>query len=431
MKVGVSMLTMIKNTLKQHINQKFVLSISGGVDSMVLLDLMIKADFDIVVVHFNHNKRAASIDEAAYIKNYCLKNHIDYEYFILDFTSDNFHDQAHQLRKQHLIDVAKKYNTNLIVTGHHLNDLAETILMKLSRGSNIAGYAGMNQSIEKDGFYYLKPLLDTSKQALYQYAKEHQVYYFEDDSNTSNDYTRNRFRHNIMPELERENPQFLDKVSQYSQMLFEASDFIKQNAVNYITSHTKIHMDTFKALHPIIQKEVVSLLLKDFDIEQTNQKINGLVTFLLNAGPNQSYQLNEQYVFQKNYKHAFIKTKNEPVSFNVKLDIDAFNVLPNMGYITFLNSQFNSSNYEINLCYNKIALPLWARTRKNGDTLVFSYGKKKLKDFYIDKKIPKHLRDSDIIITDNDGQILAVLGRYYNQLASNTNKISLVYKRGI
>ena len=161
------------------------------------------------------------------------------------------------------------------------------------------------------------------------------------------------------------------------------------------------------------------------------KKINGLVTFLLNAGPNQSYQLNEQYVFQKNYKHAFIKTKNEPVSFNVKLDIDAFNVLPNMGYITFLNSQFNSSNYEINLCYNKIALPLWARTRKNGDTLVFSYGKKKLKDFYIDKKIPKHLRDSDIIITDNDGQILAVLGRYYNQLASNTNKISLVYKRGI
>jgi tRNA(Ile)-lysidine synthase len=102
-----------------------------------------------------------------------------------------------------------------------------------------------------------------------------------------------------------------------------------------------------------------------------------------------------------------------------------------MGYVTFLDDTSNISVYEIKLCYNKLALPLWARHRESGDILEMPYGHKKLKDFYIDKKIPLDQRDKDIVITDNHNRILAVLGRYYNQSTDLTDSIKLRYKRGI
>jgi tRNA(Ile)-lysidine synthetase-like protein len=101
-----------------------------------------------------------------------------------------------------------------------------------------------------------------------------------------------------------------------------------------------------------------------------------------------------------------------------------------MGFVTFLDAPSNSSFYEIKLCYNKLALPLVARQRQPGDVLEFPYGKKKLKDYYIDHKIPMHIRDRDIIIADQTGRILSVLGRYYNTSTDLDSVIKLRYKRG-
>ena len=100
------------------------------------------------------------------------------------------------------------------------------------------------------------------------------------------------------------------------------------------------------------------------------------------------------------------------------------------GDVIIFNNNFNvNNNNEFVLCYNKLVLPLYARTRKPGDKLYFSFGHKKLKDFYIDKKIPLQKRNNDILIVDKSDTVLAVLGRYYNENANLKDKITLTYRR--
>ncbi len=420
----------VLKTMEPFKNKSIILSVSGGIDSLVLFDLLYNNHFNLIIVHFNHLKREQSHQEANYIKNLCERLSLSYHYFELFIDeNENFHHQAHHLRKKHLKEVAIKYQTNIIVTAHHLNDLAESVLLKLSRGSNLIGYAGMQTSYFKDDFYFIKPLLNTSKEEIISYATENDVFYFEDDSNYSLDYQRNKVRMHVIPYLIEDNPNFLNKISQYSETLGEAFNYIRKSAQTFLNERFEFVISSFKKLEPIVQKEVLSYLLEEHKINPTIQKINDIIRFLDESGPNNSYDIGNNYVVQKIYNKALIKEKMIPIKFKEQLNLDGINRLLDGSIIIFNNTNNEILNNEVILCYNKLVLPLWARTRQDGDTLYFSYGHKKLKDFFIDKKIPKHIRDSSIIITDNNNQILAVLGLYVNTNPNLNDKITLNYRR--
>ncbi|MDY0210357.1 MAG: tRNA lysidine(34) synthetase TilS [Acholeplasma sp.] len=426
---------MITEALKQLDDTKgfrLVLSVSTGVDSMVLLHALRQLDHDLVVVHFNHQKRDASLEEANYLINYCKIYNIPLEYILLEVPEQNFQDEARKQRRYYLEKVALSYHTPFILTAHHLNDLAETVLMKLSRGSNLFGYSGLQYDVTSNGFHYLKPFLSIPKKTLYEYANKEKIVYFEDDSNKSLDYTRNRYRHLVVETLITENPSFLKKVYQYSNHLFEAFSYIRGQSKSYL-SHTNniIDLSTFKQLDQFLQKDIIATLLEQNDLEINQSKIKAILSFILDAGPNQTFTLTDQLCFKKNYQKVSITKLTKTPSFRQALNLEAFNVLENMGYVTFLTDTSNKTIYEINICYNKLALPLWARQRQSGDVLEFPYGHKKLKDYYIDKKIPIDQRNKDIVITDNNNRILAVLGRYYNKSSDLTETIKLRYKRGL
>lgn len=420
----------IYKIIEPFLNKPLIVSVSGGPDSLVLYHILKKLNVDMVVVHFNHQKREESEAEAIYIKSLCDEALIPYEYFVLDLEDVNFQAEAHKLRRKHLLDVAFSYGSTTILTAHHLNDLAESILMKLSRGSNLLGYSGIQKVYHKDDYTFVKPLLDYSKDEILNYAKSHNIFFFEDHTNLSHDYTRNRFRHNILPSLIEENPAFLDKIKQFNQTLKESFDFIRKQTFSFLKDKKSILITNLKSLDLVIQKDVIAYLLEQKNLDITNDKIHSILNFLQESGPNSTFDLGDNFVFLKVYNKAYITEKIEIKPFKQQLSLDAFNVLPSSGYIVFeeLNEDLNS--YDINLCYNKLNMPLWARTRMPGDKLSFDYGTKKLKDFYIDKKIPKRLRDSDIIITDNEDVILAVLGRYYNTSPELKDTIKLRYKRG-
>jgi len=421
----------IQQQLHPFLDHPWVVSVSTGVDSMVLLDLVKQIHDKIVVVHFNHQKREASSIEAEYIHDYCEKNDIPLSYFVLNIPEGNFQDEAHTLRKKHLEMVAKTHHTPYILTAHHANDLAETVLMRLSRGSNLLGYAGLQPVLKQGDYIYLKPLLSFSKDQILDYAKNHQIRFFEDVSNHDQVYTRNRYRKQIVPQLLDENPQFLSKVNQFSNHLYEAFSYIRKQSKKYLDDHQNhIQLSTFFLEDIVIQKDIIASLLESHQIEFNQLKIDGILTFLTHSGPNQSFQLSDTLVLQRIYQKVTIEELAINKPFNQVLDLEAFNVLETMGFVTFLDAPSNSSFYEIKLCYNKLALPLVARQRQPGDVLEFPYGKKKLKDYYIDHKIPMHIRDRDIIIADQTGRILSVLGRYYNTSTDLDSVIKLRYKRG-
>lgn len=181
--------------------ESILLAVSGGLDSMVMLDLFIKSKIKIGVAHINHQLRAQeSDDDAAFVKLFCTKHNTPFFQLDLDpgaFVKGNMHDTARQLRYEWLNSIAKEKNYDKIATAHHKDDEAETFLMNLMRGSGLDGLDG----IDALKGTIMRPLLFAEKQDLVQYAVETNLPYREDSSNNTDKYLRNKIRHHILPEM--------------------------------------------------------------------------------------------------------------------------------------------------------------------------------------------------------------------------------------
>ena len=136
-----------KNEIDLDFSKKLIVSVSGGVDSMVLMDFLRRLNLNLVIVHFNHQVRGQSIDEANMVREYTEKYHLPFNYFKLDLNLNaDFQNRARNLRRKHLEDVARRNNTPYILTAHHLDDLLETILIKITRGSSLDGYSEIGRA---------------------------------------------------------------------------------------------------------------------------------------------------------------------------------------------------------------------------------------------------------------------------------------------
>ncbi len=411
------------NQSLKHINQKkMVLSVSGGVDSMVLLDILYHQHYQIEVVHFNHQKREQSNQEVVMVQTYCEKRGIPFHYFLLEFDdTGNFQSQAHQLRQHYLLDVAKEIKSKYILTAHHLDDLLESILIKITRGSNLLGYAGMQPIYEKAGMHYVKPLLYAKKQDLINYATKHKIPFMHDASNDENNYLRNRYRHAVSPIMKQENPQLLEQIKQYNYQVSEAFNFIRKTSIKTIIDH-QIDLNIFKTLDRAIQSDMIAYLLEKNNIELNFDKLTSIKNMLLSKNPNQTYRLNQNLVFIKAYHKAYIDQYMtcDPVFIKLK---NGKNTVENVEFFTFLDETSIKAEEFTKLCYNELAFPLWLRHRLNGDMLSFSYGHKKLKKLLIDQKVPMQKRDQLWILTDNNNQILWVEDYYLNQTLGQTKTL--------
>ena len=186
-----------------------VLGCSGGPDSMCLLDKLIKIrksmNLVIVVAHVNHNVRRESAQELCFLKNYCEKSNVFFESMKIEkYGDDNFHNEARTIRYGFFDDIVNKYNANYLMTAHHGDDLIETVLMRIVRGSTLSGYCGFNILIDKDTYKLVRPLIYVTKDEINLYNQKNNVPYVLDKSNFKTKYTRNRYRKNVLPFLKNE-----------------------------------------------------------------------------------------------------------------------------------------------------------------------------------------------------------------------------------
>ena len=162
---------------------RVVIGVSTGVDSMVLLDLISKyTTANIIIAHVNHGKRIQSIEEERYITDYAKENDMNiYVYHIesSEIEDGNFQEKARIIRYKFFKDVMVKENANLLLLAHHLNDDIETMLFRLQRGSNLAGYAGINDFVKINEGYIARPLLSVLKEDILDYAKANNIKYYE------------------------------------------------------------------------------------------------------------------------------------------------------------------------------------------------------------------------------------------------------------
>ena len=200
-------------------NKKILLACSTGVDSMVLLDLLLKYNNNcqIIISHVNHQKRQQSIQEEEFIIKYCQENNLKcYVKRLEKHEEGNFQEWARNERYHFFEEIIEKEKIDYLLTAHHADDNLETIIMRLLKSSSLKGYAGIEKEIKLEKYTVLRPLLDHSKNEIIAYAKDNNITYYQDISNYSDDYTRNRIRKYITPILLEENPNLYEAINYYS-----------------------------------------------------------------------------------------------------------------------------------------------------------------------------------------------------------------------
>ena len=407
----------VLNYIKKHNllskDKAIVIALSGGVDSMVLFDILRSLNYKVIIAHVNHNVRKESYYEYQEIEKLAKNLDIPFYGLILEeINNANFHDEARKKRYDFFKEVANENNTNTICTAHHLDDLIETSLMKIVRGSNIFGYSGIKNKVSIDGIDIVRPLLCLNKDEIYEYANNNKLLYFEDQSNKTDHYTRNRYRHHIIPLLKEENPNIYQEFQSFSNQLLNAFNYIRKQSSSILNNwNNEININEYKKLDKALQYDIISILLEKYKIIQITSKIETIMEIINKDKANSSIDLNYQYVFYKSYAKGFISKKINPTPYEIIINDFGLYSLPNGDSILYTKIlQKNNTNY-INICYNnKMSLPIIVRNRKDGDVIHFDYGNKKVKDHLIDKKIPLIDRDIIPIVTDSNDNIIGIIG---------------------
>lgn len=399
------------------------IGVSGGPDSMALLDIVIKLkselDLIVVVCHINHGLREESEEEAKYLEKFCEDEGLHFEYMkIENYGDDNFHNEARNIRYNFFENLVHKYDANYLMTAHHGDDLIETVMMRIVRGSNLNGYAGFRNIVDMDGYKIVRPLINYTKKELEEYDQENEVKYYIDSSNDKDKYTRNRYRKYLLPFLKQEEMDVHLKFLKFSNFLNDASKFIEKvrdKTIKRVMEDEKILIDRFLEEDQFIQKEILYYLLSEFyqdDLILVGDKHIEIILDLINSRKSNSFiNLPNDVIAKKNYNY-FLLTRQTKIISSYEIEFDNYVLLPNNHYIEKISDISDNSNNICRLDSDDITLPLIVRSRRMGDKIKVKglNGTKKVKDIFIDKKMSLANRDIWPIVLDSKGEVVWIPG---------------------
>ena len=409
----------LNNLLKN--NDVTVVACSGGPDSMALLDIINKFKLEkkltIICAHINHNVRKESILEEKLVEEYCKKNDIVFESMtIKEKIITNFEMEARKIRYNYFEQIIKKYKASYLFTAHHGDDLIETILMRLNRGSILKGYKGIETVTQKSNYKIIRPLLLVTKKDLVEYVENNNIKFAIDKTNDENNHTRNRFRHFVLPFLKEENSKVHLKYKKFSEELKMYDDFVENyinNNYKNIIENASININLIKKEDKLIKIKIIEKLLNnvfDGNLEIITQKHVLQILELIEKNKNNTkISLPNNYVGLVEYNYFKIVQKKDLSQFDFVLSNQL--ILGN-NKLVIIEENCEKSNYVIRLNSEEIKLPLHVRSRKNGDKMFVKNmnGSKKIGDILTDEKINYEIRNNIPIVTDADNNILWIPG---------------------
>lgn len=409
---------------------KIAIALSGGVDSIVLFHLLVTEYKDsykqLVVFHINHGLREESFEEAEFVEKFVKDFDVKFykeELNMSDIERDSHTSEemlARELRYQAFNKMAKLEGVTKLLTAHHKNDQVENILMRLLTGRSIDHSLAICEEIEMAGLTIYRPLLNSLKAELEEYAKEKNLHYYVDATNFDTDYTRNNIRHNIVPLLNDINSGSFDNLINFANYYQNINNNLKKailsNKDNYIFSRDEDKISLVKDKFLELNEEEMYFLLKDlitdelgvFDVKQ--KAIFDVVSSLKKNSGNKSYDLKNNLKIISQYETLYIH-KIEKKCYNDKIEIIIDKICENSVYEFYQNKFIISTDAkDSEIGFNKSELPLLITTKKEGDRVRRGEINKKLSRIFIDEKVPKELRDTLPVIRNNKGEVLGVLG---------------------
>jgi tRNA(Ile)-lysidine synthase len=419
-------------------SQKVLLAVSGGMDSVVMCDLFSKAKIDFVIAHCNFGLRGEeSNEDEMFVKKLSIKYKVPF--MVTTFQTADFAETekistqmaARILRYEWFEKVRKEQNCDYIATAHHQNDVLETVLLNLTKGTGIAGLHGIRIKNE----HIIRPLLFAEKETIFDYVVENQIIWREDSSNESNKYQRNLIRNEVVPLLKQINPNLENTMQHTVERIAAVEDIFEQEIEmlrKQITwSDSQAIFVNYKAIQTLSQPVIkLSELLKPYhftyqqsqDIFEAFDKESGK-TFL--SPTHTLVKDRTELVITPKSLQSFVSQvitsdDEEVIVNNLKLEIGkSFEktedfVVPTVRKIACLDA-------------DKVRFPLQLRKWKEGDWFCpLGMNKKKLiSDFLIDQKVPLNLKKEVYLLTSN-GSIVWVMGMRIDDRFKVTDKTERV-----
>lgn len=308
-------------------NDKIVIGVSGGPDSICLLHVLYglkeKLGIEIVVAHVNHMLRDVADLETEYVQNFCKKLGIECyvkKADILEISKTQkkgTEEVGRQVRYDFFDEVAKKTNSNKIATAHNSNDRAETVILNILRGSGLSGLKGIEPIRDNK---YIRPLINTDRQDIENYCNDNKLEPKYDKTNNENIYTRNKVRNTVIPYIKKEfNPNIIKTINRLSSLATEENEYLqaitKQEFENLLIEKTEniiLDLHKFNSLNLVIKRRLIlytinEVLHKTNGIEKVN--IDDIIKLCKNnIGNKYLMPIKEIKVYVKKGKIYFIKT---------------------------------------------------------------------------------------------------------------------------
>lgn len=401
----------LKVTQKGHFFDKHeavLIAVSGGKDSMNLLHLLYNyqdiLDIKIGVAHVNHQQREESAEEEAYIKEWTEKRGLPF--YVSYFEGAFSEAAARTMRYDFFAEIMKEHDYTALVTAHHADDQVETIFMRLIRGSRLAHLSGMKAVQPFASGELIRPLLSFRKSELMD------IPHFEDESNYSSLYFRNRVRNDYLPLLTNENPQLtpaLLHVGKESELLYQAfRDLTCQIDVT--------NLQDFQAQKPAVRYFLLQQYLEEFpELQLTRDQFDQVVK-ILETKANYQHHLKGDYYLIKDYQ-TFAITKIQPKTDRQAEEyvIKSEGIFQHGPFIFSLNKPLEQPDQ---ILYLEAHQPIVLRSRRAGDCILLHSLHKKIRRYFIDQKTPQKLRDESIVI-EQAGKIYGIANMVVSDLSKS------------
>lgn len=420
-------------------NKKMVVGVSGGPDSLALLHylwgLKDKNNLSLVVAHVDHMFRGEeSYEDAMFVKNYCDDNSIPFEMCQIDVpnimaeTGKSAEVAGREARYRFFAQVMDDYQYPFLALAHHGDDQIETIMMRLTRGSTGKARAGMQFKRPFHNGTIFRPFLCMTKSELKQYCQEQHLEPRFDPSNEQSIYSRNRFRKVVLPFLKAENRQVHDHFQRLSEEMIEDETFLQELTVQRMNTVIKkrerqqiiIDIDRFLEMPMPLQRRGIQLILNYLYNERPASlsavHIDQVFSLLHHPQPSGKLDFPNGLKVIRSYRELIFQfgVMNKQ-TFQFELTVPGTVSLPGNRYIKMEYMDTPSpvpSPYTAVFDTEKVQIPLIIRTREAGDRMSLKgrSGTKKLKDIFIDLKVPIPKRDEWPVVTDKEGGILWIPG---------------------
>ena len=418
-------------------NDIIVVGFSGGPDSVFLVEMLKKLknfiNFKIYLVHINHLLRGEDADsDENFSFEYAKKNNL--EIFIKRIPvkeiakeiGKTLEEVGREERYKFFSEIYEKVGATKIATAHNKDDQIETFLFRLIRGTSLQGLEGIK--IKNNNV--IRPISEIYKKDILEYLNKNEIQYKIDKTNFENEFTRNSIRLDLIPFIEeRYNIKFKDKIFSLIKEIRENNQNNSLNLSDYTDSENRIILEKTKFLSNFDKKNLLSLFLNKKNIEVNRNKIDE-ISSLIKSNGTKKIDLDKSYRIVKDYTYLYIEDKKENCVINnnvIQVKIPSEQIFDNfkitVSTVENLDIPKQKNQYLLDAIYNDI---IEVRYRKEGDRIFLGEKhSKKIKEIFIDQKIPKDIRDRLPIFLYNNTifWIYNVKKAYIPKINKNENKL--------